>query len=271
MNRLLGMLLAVIWVACIALLIQRDVVPFWAAQEPPNPLTPVGQYQVAITNDAGLRIGTNWVTTLRTGQLHRVSGLTQFDAHRLSSPMPIVGNLFLKSELEYLEDGKLEQFLFRLYANGVEARIKGERFVSDFACVVQIGGIEKTLKLDGALSQYLGESLRPFTHLPDLHVGQSWRIRLLDPFSIFQEDALSFTTQIAKVVGREIIVHNGENVDCFRIETNGSVAWADQGGRVLEQEVDVPLLGKFHLNDEPFDNRMYREATSSIPEKNPAT
>ncbi len=251
------------------LLIQRDVVPFWAAQEPPSPLTPVGQYQVAITNDAGLRIGTNWVTTIRTGQIHRVSGLTHFDAHRLAGPMPIAGDLFLKSELEYLDDGRLEQFLFRLYANGVEARIKGERFVSDYACIVTIGSIEKTIKLDGMLSQYLGESLRPFTHLPDLHIGQSWRIRLLDPFSIFQDDQLSFTTQVAKVVGRETIVHSGEKVDCFRIETDGSVAWADQSGRVLEQEVEVPLLGKFHLKDEPFDNRFYRKTSKKMPDKSP--
>jgi hypothetical protein len=44
------------------------------------------------------------------------------------------------------------------------------------------------------------------------------------------------------------------------IETNNAKAWADVNGRVLVQEVDVPIFGQLTIRDEPYDRLSRQEA-----------
>jgi hypothetical protein len=73
---------------------------------------------------------------------------------------------------------------------------------------------------------------------------------------------LEFKVQLAEVKRRETIHHSGKDTECFRIETDGTVAWADKAGRVLRQEVRIPILGCFVLTDEAFDRSSYNQANS---------
>ena len=61
-----------------------------------------------------------------------------------------------------------------------------------------------------------------------------------------------------RVTAREAIEHHGEDVECFRIETEQTVAWADDDGHIIRQEVTIPLLGRWTMIDEPYDDRARR-------------
>jgi hypothetical protein len=76
--------------------------------------------------------------------------------------------------------------------------------------------------------------------------------------------SLEFQTELAKVVRREIISHEGVKRNCFRIESHGVTAWSDDSGLIVRQEVELPLLGKWIMLDEPYDQQMRREAVSQF-------
>lgn len=260
MNRILGGVSALVWILAMGALIHRDVLPYWMAGDAPCQVTPEEEYQVGITLDGRRRVGTTWVTTTITPGMRLVRSATRLDLGAIRTVLPLSGELVLQSDLSYAADDSLETFSFDLRSGGFEARIEGERYGRDYACTLRIGPKSWTIALEGEHSEYLGESLRPFTRLKNLTVGQRWRLRVLDPFAALQSQTLEFNTQVATVTARETIAHAGERVSCFRIETEGTVAWADDEGRVLRQEVNVPLLGRFVLTDEDFDRAAWKAA-----------
>lgn len=253
MNRLVGIVAAVLWLIAMTALVQRDIVPFWTAQEPPPLTLPNDTFQVAIHNSTGTRLGTTWVRMVPTQNLTTVRSTTLLNLSSLASLLPASGPLLLDTCLTYQAGGVLDQFRCRIKGAPWPILVQGERCGRDFACATTIGTTKKMIPLDGRLSECLAENLRPFTHLKDLRVGQNWRIRLLDPFALLQGRSPDPKMQLVSVTGREPITHRASQVNCFRIETEGSVAWADATGRVLRQEVQIPLLGKWVLTDEPFD------------------
>lgn len=264
MSRSIGIMITIVWLACMAALIQRDVMPFWRAQDPPSQQIPDGNFQVGMTNSAGRRVGTTWVTTIHTRESSVVHSTTRLDLKELSSLLPFAGDLFMSTELTFSPAGKMDNFAFRLESPALSARVTGTRYDREFACIAQIGSITQTMALDGEVSKYLGDSLRPFTHLKGLHVGQSWRLRLIDPLALLQGSGAQFTTKLVKVTAREPIDHLGSKIESFRIETDGTVAWADDAGRVLRQEVHVPLLGRWVITDEPYDDRAKQNARRAM-------
>ncbi|MBX3395052.1 MAG: hypothetical protein KF841_06755 [Phycisphaerae bacterium] len=264
MTRAIGILITVVWLGCMVALFQRDIVPYWRAQDPPSQQIPDGAYQVAMTNGSGRRLGTTWITTFHTGTNVNVHSLTQLDLGAISAVLPVAGPLFVESDLSYDHSQHLEEFLFRLETALVTARVRGVRFGQQFACEARIGTVKQSMAIDADLSKYLGDSLRPFTHLQGLRIGQTWRLRLLDPIALLSRSSVEFTTRLVRVTARESIDHGGMAVECFRIETDGTVAWATDSGRVILQEVQVPLLGKWMLADEPYSDRARLEAKREV-------
>lgn len=264
MSRTIGIIITAVWLACMGALIQRDVWPYWQAQDPPERQIPDGAHQVGILNSDGRRVGTTWVRTIRMAGNVTVQSLTQLEVGEISNLLPMAGSLFLDSELSYSDESVLDGFEFRMESAVLSARVKGTRFEGEFACIAEIGGMKQSMALDTALSRFLGDSLRPFTHLEGIQVGQSWRLRLLDPISMLRGSGMEFRTQLVRVTARETITHRGGAVSCFRIETDGAIAWADERGRVLRQEVQVPLLGKWVIEDEPYNNRSRLNARKAM-------
>jgi hypothetical protein len=264
MNRTFGVAVAVAWLIGMTALVQRDVVPFWTAQEAPSRIFPEIALQVAIHNEAGVRLGTTWVTTTPTESITTTHSTTLLDLRPIATALPWPGPILCDTTLTYVRDGVLDQFRFRLEGTEVPILVVGERCGRDFSCTTTIGQVTNTVPLDGRLSECLAESLRPFTYLRDLHIGQSWRIRLLNPLALLWEQRPEFNMSLATVTGRETIDHRGRPVECFRIEAQGSVAWADDTGRVVRQEVRLPLLGRWVLTDEPYDRDARRAAIAMI-------
>lgn len=262
MRRLTGIIITLVWLGCMAALIQRDVLPYWQAQNPPTQQIPDGDYQVAITNAAGQKVGTTWVTTIRLAESTTIHSLTQLDVRKVSSMLPFAGDMYLTTDLTYGPAGGLNEFIFLMDSSAIQGRVQGVRYDKEFACKATVGAMTQTMTLDAELSKYIGDSMRPFTHLQGLHVGQTWRLRILDPFSMMRGGAADFTTKLVKVTGRETINHHGRMIACFRIESDGIIAWADESGRVLQQDVLIPLLGRWTITEEPFDDNAKRRAHS---------
>ncbi len=260
MNRMVGTVVCVAWLVAMTALVRRDVLPFWSAQEAPARLSPGEAFQVAIHNDTGTRIGTTWITTTPTTDLMTVHSTTALDLRLIDGLGPLGMRLLCDTCLTYLADGALDQFRLRVQGVGVPIEVVGERCGREFACTTTFGQAKSTLVIDGRLSECLAETLRPFTCLKDLKVGQRWRIRLLDPLSLLRGQGPDFSMRLATVTGREAIKHAGRDVSCFRIETDGTVAWADETGRILRQEIRLPVLGRWILTDEPFDRNARRAA-----------
>ncbi len=264
MNRTLGITISLVWLVAMAALVRRDVLPYWTAQAAPNHWSRSGSYQCAISNEAGRRVGTTWVTHTPGPQLITVQSVTAIDFAGLGSYLPVAGRLLIDTYLTYERDGSLMEFEFRLHGAGLPIEVSGERLGHDYACTARIGDVTTVLALDWRLSEGLGELLRPFTHLEDLHIGQRWRLRLLDPFAMITGGSVEFRTQLVTVTAREKVEVSGQFVECYRIETDGATAWADDTGRVVLQEVRIPLLGRWRIEDEPFDKSAMRSTIARI-------
>jgi hypothetical protein len=260
-HRGIGLFLGITWAFAMTALVQRDVLPFWQAGESPKQTFPEGKYQIAIVNDAGHRVGSTWVTTSKITNLSTVHSTTVLDLRAAVGLIPFAGRVLLENNLSFGPDGELTEFTFILQGAGVPAvNISGERYGRDFACTAKIGSHTTTIPFDAKLSEYIGESMRPFTHLRNLHVGQSWRLRTVDPFALVKGQSLEFQSELARVTRRELVSHQGGKRECFRIETRGATAWADDSGLILRQEVSIPVLGHWTMLDEPFDHEARREA-----------
>ena len=269
MNRSFGVVITLVWLVAMTALVRRDVLPYWTAQAAPNQLTQAGRYQCKIANGAGKRIGTTWVSTTPGPQLVTVQSTTELDFAAMGSYLPARGKLLLDTDLTYEPDGKLFRFAFFLHGAGMPISVLGERLGHDYACTAKIGETTTIIPLDWRLSEGLGEMLRPFTHLEGLSVGHRWRLRLLDPFAVIKGGAIEFKTQLVTVTAKETIEVRNKGVECYRIETDGTTAWADESGRVVRQEVLIPILGKWVLTDEEFDEDTFRRTTVAMNGGNP--
>lgn len=265
MNRVFGVAITLVWLVAMTALVRRDILPYWTAEDAPKAAGRDGSFQAVIRSESGRRVGTTWVTTTPGPQLLTVRSATVLDLSSLSSILPVRGRVLLETDLTYEHDGTLLRFDFNLHGTGIPIAVTGERLGQDFACTAEIGGVKTVVPLDWRLSEGLGEMMRPFTHLENLHVGRRWRLRLIDPFSVLTGGgSVEFKTQLVTVTARESIAVRHGQVECYRIETEGAVAWADDAGRVLRQEVRIPLLGKWILEDEPFDRASMKDATGQL-------
>ncbi|HPF40640.1 MAG TPA: hypothetical protein P5081_10160 [Phycisphaerae bacterium] len=267
-HRIWGITITLAWLVMLGILVRDDILPYLLAQDPPAATIPDGNFQTAIFKDGGNRIGTSWVTTISPAESTTVHGITLLD---VSGILPVAGivpvrTIRLESTLSYNLNDKLDQFSFVLDTEGASARIDGERYDQEFACVAKIGEIKRRIALDASLTAYLSDTFRPFTLLKGLKVGQSWRMRVIDPFALLQSQETKFDVRLVRVTRREKIKHRGAEIECFRVETDQTVAWADDDGHVLRQEVTMPFLGRWIMIDEPFDAHARQNAKRDLVE-----
>jgi hypothetical protein len=70
---------------------------------------------------------------------------------------------------------------------------------------------------------------------------------------------------LIEVTGKETIIHRGQPVEAFVVEGGGATAWAAPDGRVLLQQVTLPLLGKLLLRDEEYIEGARLDAVRATP------
>ena len=270
MYRLFAIAVLLFWVGAMAALFVRDVWPAWTAQDPP-PIT-VEQLahldrregQFAICRSGGQRIGTAWSNISKAGPNTTIRGTILLDG------LGQIPQILIKTNTVFDEKGGLDRITLAIHGvAGMRINVRGERRGIYFPCELHLGTIHREVSLDLAASRLIGESLRPFTFLPRLEVGQSWRMQLLDPLSAAMGSRADFTPVVARVIGTETIEHpawSGQWVECFVVQTSPrrSKAWVDRDGHVLVQEADMPGLGQVTIREEQYDEARRKTVSRRI-------
>ncbi|MBN1341440.1 MAG: hypothetical protein JXQ73_02105 [Phycisphaerae bacterium] len=264
MARWFSIVVVVLWLAAMGSLVYRDVWPHWAAGDPPaqmpepNSAQSERRYQSGVFMPQG-RVGTSWVRFYEREDSDLIH--TQTDLYGL----PLLPPFLVDSELTYTQDNRLDTLKLQIIGAPMRLEFNGENYGMDFSCEL-ITGPGPTdrygFKLDAATAATMSDSLRPFTLLKDLRVGKTWRLRLINPLPALRGGRAQFDSYLVRVTGRETIEHAGHSVDCFRIESSNLRAWADQTGRVIVQEVDLPIFGTLTIRQEPYDESLRMSSVS---------
>lgn len=274
MNLRIGILATCLMLVANAGLLWRDVIPRWTAGPPPKrgveqiSLGSEQKAQVAIYDASGVIIGRSWTVALRNLETLSVRTTTQFDratVGRFTFPARVtVINAFY-----YNNDNELDSIDVAVYGLGVSVSLRGEYVPPDsFPCQWQLDELKGTFVLEGAATKLLSDSTRPFDRLPDLTVGQTWRIELFNPLSAsvpgLEQAGWRTEPVYVRVSGREKIQHRAQDVEAFVVEAERIRAWVAPDGQVLRQEVYFPLLGQLTLLDEPYDELSHRTAMQKM-------
>ncbi len=277
-NRWIGILSACCAILATSEILRRDVLSEWLAdQSPPSPamtLQPGGEHlsQVGIFDGDNRELGRSWTRSARvdTGDLVLMTTMTVLGPVQLPSGLR-VPRLHIETDVQYLSGRqRVDKLTFSVHGFGVPIALHAEAAPGsrDFSCDWQLGEEKGTFlsKTPAAL----GDAIRPLDRLPNLYVGQSWRLDLLNPLAHMvpgaDEDGLEFDHVIVRVTRMEKIEHKGQLVETFVVESGPVTAWVDHTGQVLRQVVrNVPMLGTLILVDETYSAEQRHKAERLAP------
>lgn len=277
LNRCIGILAAGLMILANAAIMFRDVLPGWfAGDAPPCEAQALAageerHVQVGIYDDEGQAVGKSWTRSRRSGVGGIVMVLTTTVIERIHLPGGIrTPRVRIETEVTYRHDApSVDELDFKMYGLGIPISLHGEAMpTGEFPFNWQVGAERGKLILDSTAPAALGDVIRPFDRLPNLYVGRSWKLKLLDPIAHILPNAeaagLTLEPVLIQVTDRQTIMHGGEKMETYVVEGGGATAWVADDGRVLRQEVHLPLLGRLVLLDEPFDGDALDTAVRSI-------
>jgi hypothetical protein len=267
LNRWIGIAAGFFMLLANAAILYRDVLPDWLAGDPPPSearlLQPGERHevQVGIYDAAGRALGTSWTVSSRIGE----AGIIGVKTTTLLGPLVLPGGITtprvrIETTVTYSgTTGSVDTLEFKMHGLGVPILLQCEAMASgEFPCSWQVGTERGSIGLDSRVPAALGDVIRPFQRLPDLYVGRSWRLDLLDPLARIlpqlKQTTLALEPVVIRVTAQQTIEHQGSMVEVFVVEGGDAIAWVAPDGRVLRQEVRLPLLGRLVLLDEPYDD-----------------
>lgn len=254
----LGIVLA--WLGAMAWLALHDIVPMWTAQDAPR-YTPgdwltdeLLETQARIENKYNHRVGTVWTIYTRRGD-----GLSRRDVAWINN---FVGfdPFLIQAAADFTTEGRLDELLLEIFGASVPISLKGELYGDQLAFKLDVGPKQQYFKIDASMAGSVADAFRPFPALPDLTVGRSWRMQVVNPLTVMTGVGAKMIPMLVKVTGREAVDANGARVECFVVETDRARAWVDDRGIVLRQEMDLPYGGRIAVIDEPFDQELLNQA-----------
>jgi hypothetical protein len=267
-NRWIGIATLGLMLSVNAALMVRDVLPDWLAGAPPESralhLNPGDQLavQLGILDHAGRRIGYSWSTSSRSGDLVSVRHVTVLESLRLPRGVALPA-LRIDTDLDYHGQTSLDKLRVRVAGFGFPIRLEGEFYPpDDFACQWQVDDRRGELQLPAETTRAIGDMIRPFESLTGLQVGQSWRVKVLNPLAGIVPDwgtrNMMTGTMLIRVTHVEQVEHGDAAVQAFVLVAENLRAWVTPEGRVIRQELKLPLFGTLTLVDEPYDAEVRR-------------
>ena len=268
--RLSGVFIFVFWLASMSWLIWRDVWPGLTAGEPPvafrSDLAGSGQvsYQAGIYNKYGHRIGAAWTTYFPIG-----ATATREDVIKLGSFAGLAPTL-LEITSKFTAEGELDEFTVKVLGQPMKIEVTGERFGSWYGFNIDVGTLHERIRVESEAAGLLGDVFRPFASLPGLEVGQSWRMQVVNPLSLMTGLGDRFIPMLVRVTGRETVTTaDGRTVDCLVVEAPNAKAWVDDEGKVIVQQVELPVGGMLTIRDEPYDESAKTAARVLFEQRQP--
>ncbi|MGD8451109.1 MAG: hypothetical protein PVJ57_04770 [Phycisphaerae bacterium] len=278
LNRWIGILCTLFMLSANTTLFVRDILPGLLAGDPPElddlslEAGTTRRIQTGVFNARDENIGRSWTVSFMQAGLLNVTSCTRLNPITLPNGLTTPGAR-IDTELRYrVDDGLLDSMSMSIRGLPVGVTMHGDFIPPDeFACCWRLGKVQRgTFRLSADATRALGDVLRPFTRLPGLYVGRTWRLHLLDPLAQvvpgLRNNDLLAEPILVRVTGTEMIEHRGQQLEVFVVEARRTRAWVDQQGNVLRQEIDVPLLGRLTLRDEPFDDEVFQEARVWSPD-----
>lgn len=273
LNRWFGFFALICMVAANGALFWRDVLPGWLIDQPPaaaGETLNAGEslrLQLGIFDARGGRVGTSWTAIDRFDESVHVWSLTALDGMRLPvGPAGGVPPVLSEIRLRYVND-QPDTLDIDVRGLGVPLWLRGENFSGEFACEWRLAHERGEFILPQHALAGLRDMIRPFDRLPGLYVGRTWQVELFNPLAGmlpgFGRAGGTLDTMLVRVTGREKMTHplTGAPVEVFVVEAAQARAWVADDGKVLRQEVDLPLIGALTLIDERYDESAQRFAT----------
>ncbi len=278
LNRWIGISTATLMILANAGIILRDVVPHWLPNDvPPTDAQTLApdewrRAQVGVYDDEGRLVGRSWTRANRKGKSDIAVTSTTTVLQRLQLPTGLrTPQVRLETDITYrVSENYVDEVDFRMYGLGLRVSLEGASIVRrEFACVWQVGPRRGEFLLDSESPAMLGDVIRPFDRLPQLYVGQTWRLKLLDPLAQvvpgLEESGIELEPLVIRVTRKETIMHRGTPVEAFVVEGGNATAWVAADGRVLRQVVTLPLLGRLTLIDEAYNAETLADAVERVP------
>jgi len=278
LNRWIGILSAAAMLLANAAIIVQDILPRWFPDDaPPSDaqlLSPGErrQVQVGIYYANGRPVGCSWTRSHRKS----VGGLVQVITTTVLGPIRLPGGMTVprirvETEITYrANELRVDELEFSMFGLGLPISLRGAAMsTGEFAARWQVASQRGDFILDAGAPAALGDVIRPFDRLPDLHVGQTWHVQLLDPLSHIlpqlKASGVELEPILIRVTGQTTVTHRGQPVEVYVVDGGSALAYVTEDGRVLRQEVEVPLLGRLVLLDEPYDEAGLERAKKSVP------
>jgi hypothetical protein len=244
-------------------LIAHDIAPHWTASLPPalqsgDWLKDGKKIQFTLSDRLG-PMGSVWTEYLVDASSLRRDDLIWIDR------LPVdLAPLRIAVESVFTAEGVLDEFSIRLETGGAgraSVCLHGERFHSDFSFSLESGPFQRSFKIPLVESGLFSGAFHPFGALTDLHVGQRWRMQVVNPISLVTGIGNEFIPLLVEVTGEERIDTPDGEVNCFVVDSPNARAWVDARGNVRAQEMKLPMLGTMRLQREPrFDEKAYSAA-----------
>lgn len=270
-NRWIGVLATLAMLGVNAALIRRDYAPYWFASAPPQPATLQIEPGAPLFTQAGLfdalgqRIGYVWNSYDAEPQVGAVTALGTVVLQKLPLLSTYgVTSLRIHTKLRFLtQEHRLDDLQMSVHGLPFQVTLRGEFFEpADFAVAWTVGEQRGTIAVPGHAVRSFGQSLKPFDSLPDLYVGQSWRMQVFNPLgglaSLADADDLATQSLLVRVTGQENLNFADGGARVFRVEAERLRAWVAWDGRILRQEIDLPLLGTLTILDEPYSASLHQ-------------
>jgi hypothetical protein len=241
------------WTAATAWLIQHDLLPALTARDVPRFSAADWrdanrQAQARIEDKTGRRVGTVWSTHTASA-----AGLTRQDVFFIER-LSVLPMFRIEVNSDFTPAGQLDTFNLKLFGANERVELEGEDISGNLAFRLQVGAREQLFKVDAGAVGMISDVFRPFPTLPQIEVGQSWRMHVVNPLAAVTGIGSKLIPMIVTVKSREQLLQPGGSVECFVIEADrGARAWVDGQGNVLRQEVEAPIGGRLAIVAEPFD------------------
>jgi len=273
-NRWIGIVSATLMLTANAMLVTRDVLPSWLASEPPRARAldlkagdEINQ-QYGIFDGMDRRLGFSWTRSSKS--LDVLTSQTVTVIHPLTLTEVRLPAVTIELVLTYVEGETPDSLGMRIRGLGTRIEVRGEKVsAGSFPCEWRIGEQRGSFVLDPQATRSLGDSIRPFDGLTGLYEGQSWRIRLLNPLAAIipgaEAERLATREVLVRVTGVETIETMNGPLETHVVAAENVRGWFATDGRLVRQEVTVPLFGVLRMQEEPYDGDLRRRVLRGGP------
>jgi hypothetical protein len=264
-TRTTGYFIIPVWMAAMSWVVARDVLPAWTAPPSP-PFQPSAWHkgdgarsQYSIHDEFG-EMGTVWSEYLIGSDASRRDDLVWIARSSMGlAPMRILVTSV------YTAQGDLDEFTVTLHKHGTTMKLHGERFHSAFSFTLEAGTMNPTFKIPLTDGDVMGAAFNPVADFTNLHVGQRWRMQVVNPIACITGMGKRFTPVVVEVTEETVLELEDGLHNCLVVESPNVKAWVDANGATLKQEISLPLLGKTQIVREPtFDEKRWSVARTFV-------